>query len=376
VSTRTGEVARLFLRLGLTAFGGPAAHIALIHDEVVRRRGWLTDAEFADLLGASNLIPGPTSTELALHVGHRRAGWAGFAAVAVTWIVPAVVISTALAVAYIAVGSLPETAVILASIAPVVVAIVGQAAIVLGRAIVRGALSATIAAGAVIASLAGASEIAILATGAVVGLVVGRSLHRGSLFGAAALIGLPGASLGAAATVLPSVAAIFLAFFKVGALLFGSGYVLVAFLRSDLVVGAGWITEQQLLDAVAVGQITPGPVSSTATFVGYLLAGAPGAIAATLGIFLPGALLVALSIPILPRLAASETARHALDGVNAAALGLLVAVTAGLAGGALVDVTSIAIAIGAALVLLASRTSPGWLVLAAAGVGLVRALAG
>jgi chromate transporter len=333
----------------------------------------MSSAEFADLLGAANLIPGPTSTELALHVGHRRAGPVGFVVTAVAWILPAVIVSLLLAVAYVSVGALPESAVILASVAPVVVAIVAQAAVILGRAIVKHALAAVIAAAATLASVAGVSEVAILAAGAIVGLA------RQRLVPTVAGVGVLGGPLGLAALAVagaPSVGGLFLAFLKIGALLFGSGYVLVAFLRSDLVLGAGWLTERQLLDAVAVGQLTPGPVSSTATFVGYLLAGIPGAIAATLGIFLPGALFVAISIRLLPRIRASRTARAALDGINAAALGLLVAVTVGLARGALLDPVAIGIAVVAVGVLVTTRVSPGWLVLAGAGIGILRALAG
>jgi chromate transporter len=378
-----GDVAALFLRLGLTAFGGPAAHIALLHDEVVRRRGWLSGEEFADLLGASNLIPGPTSTELALHVGYRRAGRVGFLVTAIAWITPAVVVSLLLAIAYVSAGTLPETALILATVAPVVVAIVAHAAVLLGRAIIRGPRSALIAFVATAASLAGVSEVAILGVAALVGLLSGRLAVRNGLAGIG-LIGGPSAIGGLAASVVgglgaaaaPSLGAVLLAFLKIGALLFGSGYVLVAFLRSDLVLGAGWITERQLLDAVAVGQLTPGPVSSTATFVGYLVAGIPGALVATLGIFLPGALLAAITIPMLPRLRASTTTRLALDGVNAAALGLLVAVTAGLTHGAFVDPVSVAIGLLAGVALLVTRISPGVLVLGAAGVGVVRALLG
>jgi chromate transporter len=387
------EVAALFLRLGLTAFGGPAAHIALLHEEVVRRRGWLSGEEFADLLGASNLIPGPTSTELALHVGHRRAGRIGFLVTAAAWITPAVVVSLLLAVAYGSFGTLPESAVILATVSPVVVAIVAQAAVLLGRSIVRNPIAAIVGVVATTASLAGTSEVAILALGALAGLLSARIRMDEGLAGLG-LVGLPAGIGGAAATAAgglatgvglttgvlsaaaPPLGAVLLTFLKIGALLFGSGYVLVAFLRSDLVVDAGWITERQLLDAVAVGQLTPGPVSSTATFVGYLVAGLPGALVATLGIFLPGALLVAMSIPILPRLRTSRTARAALDGVNAAALGLLVAVTLGLARGALVDPVSIGLAVAAGAALLWGRISSGWLVLAGAAVGGLRALAG
>jgi chromate transporter len=295
----------------------------------------------------------------------------------VAWILPAVVVSLILAVAYVAAGTLPESAVILASVAPVVVAIVAQAAVLLGRSIMTGATAAAIGVTATIASLAGVSEIAILATGAVAGLVTGSIRRRP--FGdrlaivLAAPFGLPTMLAGVLVAGAAGVGGVFLAFLKIGALLFGSGYVLVAFLRSDLVLGAGWITERQLLDAVAVGQVTPGPVSSTATFVGYLVAGLPGAAAATLGIFLPGAVFVALSIPVLPRLRRSPIARAALDGVNAAALGLLVAVTVGLARGALVDAISILIAVVAAGLLLGSRLAPGWLVLAAAAIGIARA---
>jgi chromate transporter len=297
------------------------------------------------------------------------------------WILPAVVVSLALGVMYVTAGSIPESAVILASVAPIVVAIVAHAAVLLGRSIVNGWVAVAIALAATVSSLAGVTEIAILGAGAIVGLTTVGGLRRGhgspvEALATPAAIELPAALAGAVAAGVASVGGVFLAFLKIGALLFGSGYVLVAFLRSDLVLGAGWITERQLLDAVAIGQVTPGPVSSTATFLGYLVAGVPGAVAATLGIFLPGALFVAASIPILPRLANSPIARAALDGVNAAALGLLVAVTAGLARGALVDGVSVGLAAVAAILLLVWRVAPGWLVLGAAAIGVVRALAG
>ncbi len=372
------EVLRVFLRLGLTSFGGPAAHVATMREELVRRRAWLTDAAFLDLVGVASAIPGPTSTEIALHVGHRRAGWPGFAAAGAGFVLPAVALVLVAAWAYVAFGSRPEAAAVLAGMAPVVVAIVGHAAIGLARSAVRGPFLAFLAAGATLAALARIPEPAILFAGATAGLAAGEArAHPDGAGPSRAAIAIGGLGLTAGTVAIAAAPlTLFLVFAKIGALLFGSGYVLVAFLDADLVRGLGWLTERQLFDAVAVGQLTPGPLFSTATFVGYILAGPAGALAATVGIFLPAFGFVALSIPVLDRLARSERARRALDGLNAAALGLLAAVTVVLARASLLDPLGIAIAGAALLALVRIGASPGLLVLIGGLVGLARAAVG
>jgi chromate transporter len=377
-----GEVGRLFLRLGLTTFGGPAAHIAVLRDEVVRRRAWLTDAEFMQLLAVSNLVPGPTSTELAFHIGHRRAGWPGFAIAGAAFILPSVVIVGCLAWAYVTFGARPEAAAVLAGVTPVVVVILLRAGVSLAGATIRTPAFALVAAGAAGAVLAGIGELAVLLAGAAAGIVLGASDRQaGPRSGGAR--GVPGLlSLGAwKAVVVPAAAAValnpltlFLALLKVGAIIYGSGYVLVAFLRADLVVANGWLTDRQLLDAVAAGQLTPGPLFSTATFVGYLLLGPVGALVATVAIFLPAVVFVALSVPLLPRLLRARRGRAMVEGLSAASLGLLAAVVVGLGRETLTAPFPVSVAVAAAAILLISRgrLGSGWLVLVGAAAGLAR----
>jgi chromate transporter len=389
-TTRLGELARLFFRLGLTAFGGPAAHVALMRDELVRRRTWLTDSEFLDLLGAANLIPGPTSTELVLHLGHRRAGWAGFVVAGLTFISPAVVVVAVFAWAYVEFGARPEALALLTGLGPAVVAVVAHAALGLGRSAIRDPLTAAVAAGAVVAAVAGVPEIAVLLGAGVVALAargVGAAAARHGAAGIAAL-GATGQGTGtawpagaaaavcAAAAVGATPLALFAVFVKIGAILFGSGYLLVALLRAELVEDLGWITERQLLDAVAVGQLTPGPVSSTATFVGWLVGGPIGAAAATLGMFLPAFAAVALSIPILPRLRRSPAARAFLDGVNAAAVALIGLVAVQLGQAAIVNLPTAAIALGALFALATGRIGSAWVVVGGGAIGIVTLLLG
>jgi chromate transporter len=344
------EVAGLFLRLGATAFGGPAAHVALMEDEVVVRRRWLPREQFLDLVGATNLIPGPNSTELAIHLGWRRAGAAGLVAAGACFILPAALITALFAWVYVRCGTLPAVAGAMAGIRPVVLAIVLQAIVRLARPALRGPLLAAVGIASAAAALAGIHELLILALAGAftAALALGRAGGRGAA--GALLLGVDPLAL-------------FVVFAKIGSVLFGSGYVLVAFLRSELVGRLGWLTEGQLLDAVAAGQVTPGPVFSTATFVGYLLAGPAGAIAATAGIFLPAFVFVALSGPLLPRLRRSRLAGALLDGVNAGSLGLMAAVTLALAPGALQSPATIALGAAALALLLATRVNPGWLVL-------------
>jgi chromate transporter len=357
------ELALIFLRLGATAFGGPAAHIALMEDEVVRRREWLTREEFLDLLGATNLIPGPNSTEMAIHIGYRRAGWGGLVVAGACFILPAALLTMALAWLYVRYAKLPEAEAVLYGVKPVIIAIVVHALWRLGTTAMRSPLLVFAAIAAAIAALAGANEIAVLfATGAVLMLI--RSRSRLSMFAA------PVAAATAAAPAF-GLLPLFLFFAKVGAVLFGSGYVLIAFLRADLVERWHWLTEAQLLDAVAAGQITPGPLFTTATFIGYVLAGAPGAVVATIGIFLPGFIFVALSGPLVPRLRRSRAAGAFLDGVNAASVALMAVVTWQIGRAALVDLVTTALAIASAILLLRFRINSAWLVLGGAAVGLL-----
>jgi chromate transporter len=373
-SGRLAEVAAYFLKLGITGFGGPAAHIAMMHAEVVKRRKWLDDQRFLDILGVTQLIPGPNSTEMAIHIGYLRAGWAGFIVGGVCFILPAVLIVAALAWAYVRFGSLPEVSSALYGIKPVIIAVIAQALWNLGRKAVKGALTAVVGVAVLALYFLGVNEIALLFAGGL-GVMIGRNprrLGKGDATGTLLLLAGPGFPAMAAAPF--SLPAMFLIFLKIGAVLYGSGYVLLAFLRADFVVRLGWLTDRQLLDAVAIGQITPGPVFTTATFIGYLLGGMPGALLATLGIFLPSFLFVALSSPFIPRLRASALAGGLLDGVNVASLGLMAAVTWQLARASFVDLPTIAIGLVSAVLLIRFKVNSIWLVPGGATIGLVNML--
>jgi chromate transporter len=372
------EVVGVFLRLGVTAFGGPAAHIAMMRDEFVRRRRWVTDERFLDLLGMTNLIPGPNSTEMAIHLGYVRAGWPGLLLGGACFIVPAMLIVLALAWLYVRYGALPAASWVLYGVIPVIIAVIVQAIWALGRAALKGPL-VTAVGGAVLAlALAGGNELALLfGGGAVVVLVrLGRRLAAAAAL--VTVLGAPATALGQGTAVAGAgLATLALTFLKIGAVLYGSGYVLIAFLRNDFVHRLGWLTDRQLLDAVAIGQVTPGPVFTTATFVGYLVAGTAGALLATVAIFQPSFVFVALSHPLLPRVRGSAGAGAFLDGVNVAALGLMAAVTWQLARSAIVDGFTAALALIAAGLLLRTRLNSAWLVLGGAVGGLAyRAVAG
>ncbi|MBK9966963.1 MAG: chromate efflux transporter [Holophagales bacterium] len=373
--TTLAELARLFLRLGATAFGGPAAHVAMLRDEVVKRREWLTDAEFLDLLGATNLIPGPNSTEMAIHVGWARRRWAGLVVSGAAFILPATLITGALAWAYVRYGDLPQARWLLYGVKPVILAIVFQALWGLAPHAIRTWPLRALGAVAVTAAAFGVHELAVL-LGAGVVAVAAFGLRGGSGGAVCAGLGpiLPAAAgaagLSAAASAV-TLNGIFWLFCRTGAVLFGSGYVLLAFLRADLVERLGWLTEAQLLDAIAAGQVTPGPVFTTATFVGWLLAGPSGALVATAGIFLPAFVFVALSTPLVPRLRASRTAAAFLDGVNVASLALMAVVTAILGRTAIVDLPTALLGVLAALLLLRFRVNSTWLVLGGAVVGAI-----
>ncbi len=332
------EVALVFLKLGAVGFGGPAAHIALMHREVVRRRGWVSEGEFLDLVGAVNLIPGPNSTELAIHLGYRRAGWPGLAVAGACFILPAFLAVLGCAWAYVRYGRLPQVASLLYGVKPAVVALVALAVWGLGRSALKNRLTQGVAAAVLALWWLGVHELALLlASGLVVAVVRGHS---------AGVVALVAASVPAAAAASPfQLSTLFFTFLKIGSVLFGSGYVLLAFLHADFVVRLGWLTDAQLLDAVAVGQVTPGPVFTTATFVGYVLDGFRGAAAATAGIFLPAFVFVALSHPLLPRLRASPVASSFLDGVVAASWALMAGVAVRLALGSVVDGFTAAVAL-------------------------------
>ena len=379
------ELAALGLRLGATAFGGPAAHIAMMEDEVVRRRGWISRERFLDLVSASGMIPGPNSTELAMHIGYLRAGWRGLVVAGASFILPAMAITWALAWGYQRYGTLPALGGVLAGIKPVVFAVVLHALWGLGATAIRSAMTFAVAAAALIATWLGVHELVILAVAALVTWTDRRVIAggdplahlSGSLvpFAPSAswnLRGVGGSTLlleGSAAAT-PTLGGIFAVFAKAGAFLFGSGYVLLAFLRTDLVARLGWLTESQLLDAIAAGQMTPGPVFTTATFIGYLLAGHAGALVATVGIFLPAFLFVALTAPMLARYVTHPDVRAALRGLNAASLALMVAVSLSLGRAALgAPMLDMPLTLLSLVAIARWRLNAGWLVLGGGAIG-------
>jgi chromate transporter len=359
----------LFFRLGATAFGGPAAHVAMMRHEVVQRKRWLPDQEFLDLLGATNLIPGPNSTELAIHIGHARAGWLGLLVAGVAFIAPATIIVTVLAWAYVTHGTRPEATGILYGVKPAIVAVVLQAIYGLQRTAVKSVSLAVLTGVAVVLAALGVHELLIL-LGAGSVWMLWRSVGGWAALVPMGWLAVPAAAAATAAKPF-GIWGLFWFFAKVGSVLFGSGYVLLAFLRADLVERWGWISESVLLDAIAVGQVTPGPVFTTATFIGFVLGGGTGALAATLGIFLPAFFFVAISGPLIPRLRRSAQAAAFLDAVNCASLALMAVVTWQLARSAIVDVTTLLIAIASAAVLLRYRINSAWLVLGGAAAGLM-----
>jgi chromate transporter len=367
------ELALLFLRLGTTAFGGPPAHIAMMEDEVVRRRAWLTRAEFLDLVGAVNLIPGPNSTELAIHIGHRRAGWAGLLVAGACFIVPAMGLVTLIAWAYARFGKLPAVAGILVGVKPVLIAVVGQALWGFARTAVKSLPLLLLGLLALGASLLGAHELLILLAAGLGMLAVRWLQDRGAGRLGSLLPLLPPLSLPLPLTdagIPPAgLGRLFLFFVKVGSVLFGSGYVLLAFLRADLVDRWHWLTQAQLLDAVAVGQFTPGPVFTTATFIGYLLCGLPGAVVATVGIFAPAFVFVALSAQLVPRLRRSPLAGAALDGVNVASLALMAATAWQLGRSAIFSAPTLGLAVVSLVLLWRLRVNSAWLVLGGGVLG-------
>jgi chromate transporter len=368
------ELVKLFGTLGTIAFGGPAAHVAMMRTEVVTRRRWMTDQEFLDLVAATHLIPGPNSTELAIHIGHRRAGWRGLIVAGTAFILPATLIVMAVSWMYVTYGTLPDVRAVLGGIGPVVIAIVAHGLWSMGRTAVKSTWLAALGLGALIAVLTGMHELAVLGAAGVFALAI----HAFSTRGVAAVLATVAAggsatslsaSTLAALTTPFSMTTMFWMFAKTGSVLFGSGYVLLAFLRADFVERLGWLTEGQLIDAITVGQITPGPVFTTATFIGYLLSGPTGALVATLGIFLPAFVFVAITAPIVPKLRSSPVMSALLDGVTVASLGLMAAVTWQLARVAVHDWLTATITLVSFALLAHTRVHSGWLVLAGAALG-------
>ena len=375
---RPSEVAALFLKLGATAFGGPAAHIAMMHDEAVTRRKWLSDQAFLDLVGATNLIPGPNSTEMAIHIGFLRAGWLGLALGGACFILPATLIVMALAWAYVQYGSLPQVEWLMYGVKPVAIAIIVQALWNLGRKAVKGPLLAGVGLAVLALYFLGVNEIALLFAGGLSVMAL-KNLRRWRTQTMKSFL-LPwfgGVNLFASFALAPAsfgLPLLFVTFLKIGAVLYGSGYVLLAFLRADFVVRLGWLTDQQLMDAIAIGQVTPGPVFTTATFVGYLLGGAPGALWATLGIFLPSFLFVAVSNPLIPRMRRSVWVSGLLDGVNVASLALMAAVTWQLGWASLVDPLTALMALVSLGLLMRFKINSTWLIAGGAIMGLLSAV--
>ncbi len=367
------EVAALFLKLGTISFGGPAAHIALMEQETVSRRGWLSREHFLDLLAATNLVPGPNAVEMASHIGFVHAGWPGLVVGGASFILPAFLITLALSGVYVRFGALPQATALFYGINPAVIAIILVATYRLGRAALRDWRAVGLAVASLAAVLLGVNEVVVLLAAGAAGVLL-YAPRRTALL----LVTLPALPTGG--FVLPlfwadgRLVRLGLFFLKVGALIFGSGMVLFAFIRHDVVDRYGWLTPQQLIDAIAVGQMTPGPVLSSATFIGYLVSGLPGAIVATIGVFLPSFLIVALVGPWIPRLRRSAVAQAFLRGVNAAAVALILSVAIALFRAAIVDLWTGLILLVGLVALLRFRADTLWLVLGGALCGLVRYL--
>jgi chromate transporter len=362
------EIAKEFLRLGFVAFGGPPVHFAMMEERFVRRKSWLSRERFLDLLGAVNLLPGPSSTELAIYLGEVRGGFAGLLLAGACFILPSAVMVAALAWAYERYGRLPQVEGLLFGIKPVVVALILPALWNLGRAALKNAGLVMLAIGVAVLALGGVNVIALLIGAGILWIVVQQARKGSHLDGAH--LGLSGLfSVGAASSVglLP----LFFYFLKIGAVVFGSGYVLLAVLRADLVVRLRWLTDAQLLDAIAVSQATPGPFFTVSTFIGYLLGGWRGAGLATVGMFVPAFAYVAATAKFLPSLRKSPIASAFLDGVNAAALALMATVSWQFARAALVNAPAVALCLVSLFLVFRYKANSAWLVLGGAAAGIL-----
>ncbi|HEY9694156.1 MAG TPA: chromate efflux transporter [Oculatellaceae cyanobacterium] len=390
VPSRLVELAKLFFKLGAIGFGGPAAHISMMEDEVVKRRNWLTSEHFLDLVGATNLIPGPNSTEMAIHVGYIYAGWLGLIVAGICFILPAVLITAGFAWVYVLYGSVPQVIPLLYGIKPAVLAVIFNALWRLGKKAVKTRKLLVIALGvAALVLLLKLNETIALLIGGFLGmlwLLIPDKYNLPEDQANLLLAGMTtGATLKATAASVTTVSAANISlwqlgwfFLKVGSVLFGGGYVLIAFLQGELVDQLHWLTQQQLLDAIAIGQFTPGPLLSTSTFIGYIIAGVPGAIVATVGIFLPSFFFVTALNPLIPHLRASKWTRAFLDAVNASAIALMAVVTLQLGFATLiiskppfVDFLAVAIALFSAILAIRYNLNAAWLVLGAALIGWI-----
>ena len=373
-SNRLKELALLFLRLGIVAFGGPPAHIAMMHDEIVTRRKWLDEQEFLDLMGATNLIPGPNSTQMAIHMGYSRAGLWGMLVSGACFIVPSTIMVIILTWLYVEYGTTSYAESLFYGIKPVVIAIVLQALYVLGRKAVKGVLTTLVGIGVVAGYFLGLNEILLIFLGGIIVMI----LHNYKSFTGTGMYStiapFLGINIAAISSTEAALSTLFLTFLKIGAVLYGSGYVLLAFLEADFVNSLGWITTQQLIDVVAIGQVTPGPLLTTAAAIGYIVSGLKGAILATVAIFLPSFFFVPFVNRAVPWIRKSPLTGAALDGVNAAALGLMAAVTIQLARVSLIDPITIIIVVASAGALFFLRLNSTWLIAAGGLIGLLYGL--
>jgi chromate transporter len=366
------ELCFLFLKLGTTSFGGPAAHIAMMEEEVVRKKKWLSHQQFLDLVSATHLIPGPNSTELAIHIGHLRSGWLGLIIAGISFIVPATLIVLACAWFYTRYGQIPQVASVFYTIKPVIIAIVLQALWSLGRSVIKTKIDAAVV--FLVLLLAFSFNELTLLIGAGIFVASIKTYQNSSLNESGAWV-LTLGTLGTSSATIPiSTGGIFLTFLKIGSILYGSGYVLLAFLRANFVERLKWLTETQLLDAVAIGQITPGPVFTTATFIGYLLNGVSGAMAATAGIFLPAFIFVSISGLIVPYIRRCKIAGFFLDGLNLGSMGLMAFVSIQLGSSALSGLWTITIFLVALVLVVRYRMNSAMLILAAACLGLAKSI--
>lgn len=374
---RVKEVFLLFLWMGFTAFGGPAAHVAIFHDQVVKRRKWIDEQRFLDLLGATQLIPGPNSTEMTIHLGFLRAGWPGLVLGGAGFILPSMFMVIGLAWTYAQYGSAPQIEWVLYAVKPVVIAVILNALWSLGKRAVKDLSTGLIAVTVILLNLLGVDTILLL-FGSGVFLAVSSWLKQNLKSPHSLWLFLPFVSTVELqqATRSFNLSTLFLTFLKIGSALYGSGYVLLAFLRSEFVEGLGWLTDQQIIDAIAIGQITPGPLSTTATFLGYVLGGIPGALLATLGMFLPSFVLVILTYPLIPRMRESRFFGGFLDGVNAGSLGLMAVVAWQLARAAFVDIPAVILGLISLLLVVFKRVNTTWIIFGAVLIGLGRYMIG
>lgn len=374
IKTPIKEISLLFLKLGTIAFGGPAAHISMMEEEVVHRKEWLAKDKFLDLLGATNLIPGPNSTELAIYIGYNQAGWRGLLTAGLCFILPAVLIVSFIARFYVIYGNLPAVSGILYGIKPVIIAIIIKAIWNLSKTALKNRILIVLSILAIILNFLGLNELIVL-FGVGILMVLKQLLSKNNIknnLKILTFLPLNVASLSTLNTINThshSLYLLFLIFLKIGAVLYGSGYVLLAFLQADLVEHFGWLTQRQLLDAITVGQITPGPVFTTATFIGYILNGWKGALVATIGIFLPSFLFVGATGPFIPKLRKSKLLSAFLDGVNASAVSLMLVVTLKLMGEAFIDPVTIILGLISAYLLFFTSLNSTWLIIAGGIIG-------